>query len=92
MASFNLQADAVSRSTPKLARGEIRITAEVPVYYRIGNDPVANDRCAFIAAGKTLTVRLPTSCLQLAVLAVNTPGGVTVAEVNGTKASCSQRS
>lgn len=89
MASYNIQADNVSKSTPKLQRGEIKIIAEVTVYFRIGNDPQANTHCAVIPAGTERLVRLPTNCLQVAVLAVNTPGGVTIAEVSKAKASCS---
>ncbi len=91
MASYNIQADSTSKSTPKLQRGEIKITATVAVYFRIGNDPVADNRCAFIPAGESRQIRLPTNCLQVAVQAVNTPGGVTVWEVSKTKASCSAR-
>jgi hypothetical protein len=89
MASYNIQADSVSKHTPKLTRGEIKITAAVAVYYRIGSDgPTATNKCAFIPAGKTIQVRLPTNCLQVAVLAVNSPGSVTVAEVSKAKSSC----
>lgn len=89
MASYNIQANNVSQSTPKLQRGEIKITAEVSVYFRIGNDPIADYQCAFIPKGTSRQIRLPTNCLQVAVLAVNMPGSVTVAEVNKTRASCS---
>ena len=92
MASYNILADKVSKSTPKLQRGEIKITAEVTVYFRIGNDPVADSRCAFIPAGETRSISLPTNCLQVAVQAVNTPGSVTVWEVSKAKASCSAKS
>ena len=89
MASYSIQANNVSQATPKLQRGDIRITAEVSVYFRIGNDPVANETCAFIPAGTSRDIRLPTNCLQVAVRAVNNPGNVTVVEVNKTRASCS---
>lgn len=89
MASYNIQADKISQLTPKLQRGEIKIIASVAVYFRIGNNPVADDRCAFVPAGETRHVRLPTNCLQVAVRAVNSPGGVTVVEVSKAKASCS---
>ena len=89
MASYNIQANAVSQSTPKLQRGEIKIIAEVSVYFRIGNNPQADNRCAFIPAGESRTIRLPTNCLQVAVQAVNAPGGTTVVEINKTRASCS---
>lgn len=89
MASYNIQANQVSQSTPKLQRGEIKIIAEVSVYFRIGNLPIADNKCAFVPAGKSRQIRLPTNCLQVAVQAVNTPGSVTVVEVSKAKASCS---
>lgn len=89
MASYNIQADTVSKSTPKLQRGEIKIVAEVSVYFRIGNDPIADNKCAFVPAGESRQIRLPTNCLQVAVQAVNASGGVTIAEVSKAKASCS---
>jgi hypothetical protein len=92
MASYNIQANSVSQSTPKLQRGEIKISTEVAVYFRIGNDPQADNRCAFIPAGETREIRLPTNCLQVAVLAVNTPGSVSIWEVSKAKASCSAKS
>lgn len=91
MASYNIQADSTSKSTPKLQRGEIKISTEVSVYFRIGNDPVANSHCAFIPAGESRQIRLPTNCLQVAVQAVNAPGSVSVYEVSKAKASCSAR-
>jgi len=88
MASYNIQANLVSQSTPKLQRGEIKIIADVSVYFRIGDNPQADNRCAFIPAGTSRQIQLPTNCLQVAVLAVNSPGGVTVVEVSKAKASC----
>ena len=92
MASYSIQANNISQATPKLQRGEIKISAEVSVYFRIGNDPAADNKCAFIPAGETRQIRLPTNCLQVAVQAVDTPGGVTVWEVSKVKASCSAKS
>jgi hypothetical protein len=89
MASYNIQANQVSQLTPKLQRGEIKIIASVAVYFRIGNLPVADNKCAFISAGTERQIRLPTNCLQVAVQAVNTPGSVTIVEINKTRASCS---
>ena len=91
MASYNIQASQHSQSTPKLQRGEIKIIADVSVYFRIGNDPIADNRCAFIPAGESRQIRLPTNCLQVAVQAVNQQGSVTIVEVSKTKASCSAR-
>jgi hypothetical protein len=89
MASYNIQANQVSQATPKLQRGDIKIIAAVTVYFRIGNNPQADNKCAFIAAGTERQIRLPTNCLQVAVQAVDQPGGVTILEVNKTRASCS---
>lgn len=89
MASYSLSAGAISTATPKLQRGDIKIIASVTVYFRIGNDPVADNKCAFIPAGTERQIRLPTNCLQVAVLAVEAQGSVTVVEVNKTRASCS---
>lgn len=90
MASYSIQTSNISQTTPVLARGRILIVAEQAVYFRIGSEnPQADKHCAFISAGGTREISLPTSCLKLAVLAVNTPGNVTVVEINGTKASCS---
>lgn len=91
MASYNIQANSISQSTPKLQRGEIKISTEVAVYFRIGNDPIADNRCAFIPAGESRQIRLPTNCLQVAVQAVSAPGSVSVFEVSKAKASCSAK-
>ena len=88
MASYNIQANLVSQSTPKLQRGEIKIIANVSVYFRIGDNPQADNRCAFIPAGTSRQIRLPTNCLRVAVQAVNSPGGVTIVEVSKAKSSC----
>jgi len=89
MASYSLSATNTSTATPKLQRGEIKIIADVTVYFRIGNNPVADNKCAFIPAGTERQIRLPTNCLQVAVLAVNNPGSVSIVEVSKTRASCS---
>lgn len=89
MASYSISANSVSQSTPVLARGSITINAQVAVYWRVGEDPIADKTCAFVPAGKTLTLRIPVKCSKIAFLAVNKTGWVTVHEINGTKASCS---
>lgn len=92
MASYSLQASSTSVQTPnKLTRGPVRIWTSVAIYWVIGENPVAQaEGCARLAAGQTLELRLPTSCARLAVLAVDTPGSVTVTEVSGgARASCS---
>lgn len=89
MASYNIQADNVSKSTPKLQRGEIEIISDVAVYYRIGNNPVADESCVLIQPNNKMLIRLPTDCLQLAVKAVHGPGSVVVNEVAKAKPRCS---
>ena len=89
MASYSILANNINQTTPVLARGPITITSDVNIYWRVGENPVADNRCALVRAGTTQTLRIPVKCSKLAVLAVSTPGWVTVHEINGTKASCS---
>jgi len=90
MASYSIQADNTSQATPKLIRGKVLIISQTSVYFKVGNDPVADPKtCALLPAGSTRELRLPTGCLQIAVLAVKDPGNVSIVEVNETKASCS---
>jgi len=89
MASYSINANSVSQTTPVLARGPITITTTVNVFWRVGENPVADNKCALIRAGTTQTLRIPVKCSKLAVLSVKEPGWVTVHEINGTKASCS---
>ena len=90
MASYSINANSVSQSTPVLARGPVTITAQASVFWRVGENPVADNKCALLRAGTTQTLRIPVKCSRIAFLAVKDPGWVTVHEVNGTKASCSQ--
>jgi hypothetical protein len=89
MASYSINAGSVSQSTPVLARGPVTITAQVSVFWRVGENPVADNKCALLRAGTSQELRIPVKCSKIAFLAVNTPGWVSVHEVNGTKASCS---
>lgn len=91
MASYNLQATDVSQSTPRLQKGPVTIRAYVSIYFKVGEDPVADTRtCALLRAGESRTLRLPVKCSSIAVIAVDEPGAVTVAEeIGGAKASCS---
>lgn len=89
MASYSIQATNVSQSTPVLAKGPITIFAETAVYWRVGTDPVADSKCAFIPAQGSIELRIPVKCSRIAFLAVNSPGHVSVTEQNGVKASCS---
>jgi hypothetical protein len=89
MASYSINAGSVSQSTPVLARGPVTITAQVSVFWRVGENPVADNKCALLRAGTSQELRIPVKCSRIAFLAVNTPGWVSVHEVNGTKASCS---
>ncbi len=90
MASYSINANSVSQSTPVLARGPVTITAQVSVFWRVGENPVADNKCALLRAGTTQTLRIPVKCSKIAFLAVKDLGWVTVSELNGTKASCSQ--
>jgi hypothetical protein len=90
MASYSINANSVSQSTPVLARGPVTITSQASVFWRVGENPVADNKCALLRAGTTQTLRIPVKCSRIAFLAVKDPGWVTVSELNGTKASCSQ--
>lgn len=92
MASYSLHATSESTHTPnKLTKGLVRILASVPVYWVVGEHPIARSSgCAILAAGQVLELKLPTGCARLAVLAVNKPGSVTVTELpGGASSSCS---
>ena len=89
MASYSILATNTNQITPVLARGPITITSEVNIYWRVGENPTADNKCALVRAGTTQTLRIPVKCSKLAVLAVNASGWVTIHEVNGVKASCS---
>jgi hypothetical protein len=89
MASYSVNANSVSQTTPVLARGLVTITAQVSVFWRVGENPTADNKCALLRAGTSLQLRIPVKCSKIAFLAVKDPGWVTVHEVNGTKASCS---
>jgi hypothetical protein len=90
MASYSINANSVSQATPVLARGPVTITAQVSVFWRVGENPVADNKCALLRAGTTQTLHIPVKCSKIAFLAVKDLGWVTVSELNGTKASCSQ--
>lgn len=89
MASYSIQATNSSQATPVLAKGPITIYTETAVYWRVGTDPMADNKCAFIPAQGTLSLRIPVKCSKIAFLAVQAPGHVSVLEQNGVKASCS---
>ena len=91
MASYNLQANDVSQSTPKLQRGPVTIRTYVNIYFKVGEEPVADSKtCALLRAGESRTLNLPVKCSRIAVLAVSSPGAVTIEEeIGGAKASCS---
>jgi hypothetical protein len=90
MATYSIQANNVSQTTSVLARGPVTITAQVSVFWRVGENPVADNKCALLRAGTSQELRIPVKCSKIAFLAVKDPGWVTVSEHNGTKASCSQ--
>lgn len=91
MATYSIQANEVSQSTPVLQKGPISIYAQVAVYYIIGENPTASAKnCGLLMAGQTRDLRLPVRCSRVAVVAVKEPGWVTVTEMGGgAKASCS---
>jgi hypothetical protein len=91
MASYSIPVNNTTSTTTDttLPKSTVQVTATVPVYYVVGSDtPQATTSCALLPANKPLTLRLPVKCLKIAVLAVDTPGYVTIVEINGTKASC----
>lgn len=92
MPAYSIQAQPdSSRQSPNLAKGPVRIIPTVAVYWSVGENPTASKTgCAMLAAGKELVLRIPVKCSRIAVLAVNTPGVVTIIEeFGGAKASCS---
>lgn len=90
MTSFVINATNQSQATPVLRKGPIKIYATVPVYWRVGENPTANNNCALLKAGQSIDLILPVKCSKVAVLAVNNPGTVTVTETGGgASSSCS---
>lgn len=90
MASYSIHANSVSQTTPVLARGLVIIAAQVSVFWRVGENPIADNRCALLRAGTSLQLRIPVKCSKIAFLAVKDPGYVTVSEQNGgASSSCS---
>lgn len=78
-----------STRSPKVARGEIRISTTAPIYFTIGSEPTADRKCALLLPGTSKQIRIPTSCLSVAVMAVDQFGSVSIHEITGNKASCS---
>ena len=89
MASYSLQANDVSQSTPKLPKGTISMISDVPVFWIVGENPTATDKCALLLAHDVRILKLPVGCSRIAILAVDVPGPISISEINGTKASCS---
>lgn len=92
MATYSLQANTFSQTTPILRKGPVTLHAGVSVYFKIASDPVADkETCALLMAGQSRTVNLPVKCLKIAVLAANDPGSVNVIEESGgASSSCSR--
>ncbi len=92
MSVYSLNSNSVSQVSPKLKKGQLRIYTSTTIFWSIGENPTAgNNGCAILRGGSTLELRLPVECSRLAVLAVDTPGVVTISEINGrVKASCAQ--
>jgi hypothetical protein len=91
MASYSIQANDVSQTTPVLRKGPVTLHASVGVYFKIASDPVADRQtCALLMAGQSRTVNLPVKCLKIAVLAVDTHGSISIVEESGgASSSCS---
>ena len=90
MTSFVINATNQSQATPVLRKGPIRIHASVSIYWRVGEQPVANNNCALLPAGQSIDLKLPVKCSKVAVLAVKDSGTVTVTETGGgASSSCS---
>lgn len=90
MATYSIQANKQNQVTPVLRKGTVRIQTTVAVYWKVGEDPQANEQCALLRAGQSIDLRLPTKCNRIAILAVNEPGSASVTETSGgARASCS---
>lgn len=91
MKSFTISANKTNQQSEALPKGQIRIRSTVPVYYRIGSDPIVDKlNSAIIKPNTDVEIRIPVKCLKLAVVAVQDSGTVTVTEMTGgARASCS---
>lgn len=91
MSSFVINANTKqSQATSVLRKGPIRIYTTTTIYWKVGENPVANSNCALLKADQVLELDLPTKCLKFAALALTTPGTVTVTETGGgASSSCS---
>ena len=90
MTSFVINANNQSQATPVLRKGPIKIHATVAVYWRVGEQPTANNNCALLRAGQSIDLNLPVKCSKVAILAVKDSGTVTVTETGGgASSSCS---
>ena len=92
MASYSIQANDVSQTTPVLRKGPVTLHAGVNVYFKIASDPTADSQsCALLLAGQSRTINLPVKCLKIAVLAVDTRGAISIIEESGgASSSCSR--
>jgi len=91
MSVYAISAKNTSQQSPTLAKGTIRISTTVSVYWVIGENPqITPGKSAILPAGATRELRLPVKCSKLAVQAVKDPGVVTIVEVlGGASSSCS---
>ena len=91
MSMYSFEVNHTSQSTPVLQKGPVSIYASVNTYFIVGENPIAKSSgCAVIRAGETIRLRLPVRCCKIAVIAVNTPGIVTITEESGgASSSCS---
>lgn len=90
MSVYSITADKISRASPVLKKGLVKISTTVNIFWTVGENPVAsNTKCALLQAGNTIEIDLPVKCCRIAVLAVNSAGVCTITEKTaGPKASC----
>lgn len=90
MSSYSFIASNKNTQSPRLTKGQVRLSTSVNVYWAFGSDPVAGPGCAMLPAGQSIELRLPVNCIRLAVMAVQDPGRVSIIEIQGgARASCS---
>ena len=91
MSVYAISANNTSQQSPTLAKGLVRITTAVAIYWTIGENPqITPGQSALLPAGASRELRLPVKCSRLAVQAVKEPGIVTIVEVlGGASSSCS---
>lgn len=89
MASYSIPASNINQTTPTLPKGLVTVKSTVPIYWAVGENPIATNKSALLAANNPIKLNLPVKCSKIAVLAVDESGFVSVSQVGPTKASCS---